>query len=474
MYNRDQKCIYIFIIIGISNFFCADLYAPYASSSKVDPFPTYSTMDPYYFLQFSERISYRHETWASDKHEHVSLTFGGYLQNADRGKSVKGEPTFDPLTDTNTITELGDLTGRTSMIALLYGPLPQGATWAPTLITARQQLFGVTDPSEVINKGNDIDPKQQFGYFSFPLKYRKRGFAFDFQAGWKDVGIAVKGRFSNIQQTPRDYVDLTTEENEANIPQHDPNVTFQNVELYLMDQFPLIMQQMNRDVGEFAKNSFEDLEVSLFWRHAFNCNAKESSEWPDLYIIPFIEAFGVFSPGYVRSYTQQFAVNFGNNGHNAFGVHAGINLDFATTITVGFDGGVTYFMERDFENVPVPTSKFQTTIFPFTTDVSIKPGLSTYLSAQMSAIHFIDKLSCYLQYVIIEHKEDSIKLKNEDPAFQPKFLEKVTSFKVKLMNVGFNYDLSPWLCAGLAVQLPFSQRNAYRSQTTIFSINMTF
>jgi len=474
MYSRDQKYIYILIIVGISNFFCAPLYAPYASLSKVDPFPTYSTLDPYYFLQFGERLSYRHEPWADEKYERVSITFSGYLQNADRGKSVRGEQTFDPLTDTNTITELGDLTGRTSMIALLYGPLPAGATWTPTLTEARRELFGVTDPNFVINRGNDIDPKQLFGYFSFPLKYRKRGFAFDFQAGWADVGIALKGRFSNIQQTPRDFVDLTTEENINNIPQHDENVTFATVEKFLMDQFPLIMQQLPRDVGEFIKSSFEDLEVSVFWRHAFNCNPKESSEWPNLYIIPFIEAFGVFSPSHERDYRKQFGIGFGNNRHNAFGVHAGINLDFVETISVGFDGGVTHFTERDFENVPVPTSKFQTTIFPFTTDVSIKPGLSTYLSAQMSAIHFIDKLSCYLQYVILEHKEDKITLKNEDPAFLPKFLEKVTSFKVKLMNVGFNYDLAPWLCVGLAVQLPFSQRNAYRSQTTVFSINMTF
>jgi len=474
MYNRDQKYFYIFIIIGISNFFCANLYAPYASSSKVDPFPTYSTLDPYYFLQFGERIAYRHETWSNDKHEHVSLTFGGYLQNADRGKSVKGEPTFNPLTNTNTITELGDLTGRTSMIALLYGPLPQGAVWVPLLAEAREELFGVTDNTP-INFGNDIDPQQQFGYYSFPLKYRKRGFAFDFQGGWKDVGITVKGRFSNIQQTPMNYVDETTSTNISNLPvPTQPGVTYENVEQYLMNPFLQIMQQIKRDVGEYVKTSFEELEITAFWRHAFNCNRAQSSEWPDVYIIPFIEIFGVLSPGYVRSYSQQFGVNFGNNGHNAVGLHAGINLDFVTTISVGFDGGVTYFTKRDFENVPVPTSRYQTTIFPFTTDVEIQPGLSTYLSAQMSAIHFIDKLSCYLQYVIIEHKEDCIKLKTEDPAFQPHFLEKVTSFKVKLMNVGFNYDISPWLCAGIAVQLPFSQRNAYRSQTTIFSVNMTF
>lgn len=432
----------------------------------------YSTLDPYYFLQFGERIWYRYEPWAREKRENVSITFGGYLQNADRGKSVKGEPTFNLLTDTNTITELGDLTGRTSMIALLYGPLPQGASWAPALLTARNELFGVTDPTETINKGNNIDPRQLFGYFSFPLKYRKRGFAFDLQAGWRDVGITVKGRFSNIQQTPRDFVNSTTEQN---IPeQHDPNVTFDNVQKFLMDQFAVIMEQMNRNVDEFVKSSFEDLEVSAFWRRAFNCNPSTSSEWPDLYLIPFVEVFGVFSPGYIRNYLQQFAVGFGNNGHNAAGVHAGINFDFVNTITIGFDAGVTLFTTRDFENVPVPTNEYQTTIFPFTTDISVKPGRSTYLSAQMSAIHFIDKLSCYLQYVILEHQEDTITLKVNDSAFQPQLLEKVTSFRVKLMNVGLNYDLAPWLCIGLAVQLPFAQRNAYRSQTTLFSINMTF
>jgi len=132
------------------------------------------------------------------------------------------------------------------------------------------------------------------------------------------------------------------------------------------------------------------------------------------------------------------------------------------------------FFAKNFEKFRVPTSEFQTTIFPFTTNVNIEPGANWHFAWKISAHHFLDKLSVFFHYVLVEHKEDNITLKKEDNAFMPKILENTTSFKTKLANIGFNYDFSPNIGVGFLWQTPFSQRNTYRSSTIMFGFNATF
>ena len=80
----------------------------------------------------------------------------------------------------------------------------------------------------------------------------------------------------------------------------------------------------------------------------------------------------------------------------------------------------------------------------------------------------------YFEWFVIDHKKDEVTLRIPDPAFLPKVLEQTTSFKTKLGNVAFNYDISPNIGLGFLWQIPFSQRNAYRSSTLMAGINITF
>ena len=80
----------------------------------------------------------------------------------------------------------------------------------------------------------------------------------------------------------------------------------------------------------------------------------------------------------------------------------------------------------------------------------------------------------YFEWFVIDHKKDEITLCAPDPAFLPEVLEKMSSFKTKLGNVAFNYYISPNIGLGFLWQIPFSQRNAYRSSTLMAGINITF
>lgn len=49
----------------------------------------------------------------------------------------------------------------------------------------------------------------------------------------------------------------------------------------------------------------------------------------------------------------------------------------------------------------------------------------------------------YVEYVMMEHKQDTITLKEPDFAFLPNILEAKTAFKSKVINAGLTYAISP-------------------------------
>jgi hypothetical protein len=212
------------------------------------------------------------------------------------------------------------------------------------------------------------------------------------------------------------------------------------------------------------------VRVSLFWRNIFELNP-EDREWPTVLVIPYWEAMGSFSPGAAIHERELFAPYLGNNKHTCAAFKVGINFDFVDTIEVGGEIGYNHFFKHDFDQMHVPNSQFQTNIYPFATDVSVKPGINWHFAGKIAAYHFLDKLSMYFQYVMMEHKKDHIELKNPDPAFVPQALEETTYFKAKVANIGFYYDISPNASLGFLWQAPLSQRNTYKSTTILFSFN---
>ena len=454
------------------------IQANLSSLAKNDAYPMFSSLDPAMFLLGYEKLKYRNIEWAKEKGRYASLAISPFAQNADKGKPIEGQSPIKGLCKEDNITDcsdaLGDLTGRTGMIALIYGPLPEGVNqWTSTLQTARENLFPdqvMTDPNAVLDDPMKIDTNQDFGYFSFPLKYRKRGVRFDiYLQFWDDIGVSIQTGVSSIRQTIQKRINLTDEV-------LDPSrfgLTEEQVNTNLMEPFENIAQEIDLDVCNFQQNSIEEIRLSLYWRHAYEIN-KNKYDFPYLLVIPYLEVGGSTSPGKKKDPNKFFGLPFGNNEHASVGLTGGIDFDFIESIEVGGEVGFTHFFDKSFSDFRVPTNKFQTTIFPFTTDVKISPGRNWHFAGKIAAYHFLDKLSMYFQYILIEHKDDDIKLKRSDPAFLPKVLEKTTGWKTKLANIGFNYDISPNLLLGFLWQAPLSQRNTYRSTTILFTFNATF
>ncbi len=445
----------------------APIYA-LSSLAKNDPYPVFSTLDPQNFLYTHEKLQIIDPELAKRKRDNVGISLSPFGQNADRGRDVDGVR-----------TGLGDLTGNWSMIALMYGSIPSGKTMTATLQTALTNLFPGVAPGS-LNDGTKIDPDQNFGFFSVPLKYRKRGVRIDLSADiYAGFGLNFHTGIVSMTQTNTVLVDLTVC-TEFACPFDPSPLTGATVETYLMKQQKTIFKEIGLDVGDFCETSIEEVRVNLFWRRGFELNS-EDEDWPHFIIIPFFVIGGSVSPGDENRISsgglnRAFAIPFGNNDHSAVGFTTGLNIDFVESIEVGAEVGITYFLKRNFEKFRLPTNEYQSGVYPFSTDVTVHPGFNWHFGGKIAAYHFLDRLSGYFQYVQMEHTQDDVKLRKCDDAgiFLPEQFERITGFKVKVINAALNYDISPNIALGIFWQAPLSQRNAYRCSTVLFSFNASF
>ncbi len=488
----------ILLLLGIAQ----DVWATLTSLSKSDPFPIFTSLDPHLFLYTREKLQLKGYETVPGWTEYIGFSISPFGQNANNAK------TFDEK-----YTEIGDVCfGRWGMIALLYGATPQGQSLGPLLLAAQQQLFpggmGLNDPDYIdihslpVGSGFPeqftqppyltaidsaarilpITPTVGVGFFTVPACYRKRGVRFEMDAKiFCDFGIKIQTGLADICQTPTSFINLTPDCVPAGdaaqnwlgnsccnrpIPKCDINE-------FLMEKLKKIAIEVGLDIAPFHEFSIEEIRLQAWWRHAFPINQNEE-EWPEFLLIPFFELGGSISPGKQKDPNKFFGIGFGNNGFGSLGFTGGLNFDFYDTIEIGGEVGYTHFIKRNCMQLRVANSPCQTGIFPFTTDVSYQPGDNWYFGAKMYAWHFLEHLSMYFQYVILQHGRDKIVVLNEDPAFHPEVNERFSDWKVHLANVGFTYDISPNISLGGFWQAPLAQQRVYRSSTLMFSFNVDF
>ena len=461
-----------------------------SSLAKNDPFPLFTSLDPHEFLLTQDKLFTKgfiseRSYWC----EHASLSISPFGQNANWGKTFCGDRFIggQPV-------ELGDIMGRWNMLALLFGDTPQGQTLPPILQTARNSIY----PNVVgaIDDVSAIDPQQKFASFSIPLKYRKRGVRFDlvaqlcgdfgihFQTGAADIiqCLVLSQTLNEPDQSvdftavpvPAGFIDLTPKATvNSNGTFGCSNVTTTQVECSLMGELRTIADEIGLNIGNFEEVSIEDVRLELYWRHAYPAS-RCAPNTAGVLIIPYFWLSGSLAAGKKQDVRCAFSLPFGNNQHHSIGFTAGTNFDFFETIEIGAEIGAVHFFAKDFCGVPIPTNEFQNGIYPFSTDVRIQPGFNWHFAAKIGAYHFLECLSFWFQYVMIEHQADKICLKQPDPAFKPDILAKKTKFNTKIANVGFNYDVTPHISLGFAWQAPLTQNNSYRSSTLLFSLSGIF
>ncbi|KKP29296.1 MAG: hypothetical protein UR12_C0010G0013 [candidate division TM6 bacterium GW2011_GWF2_30_66] len=497
------------------------------SNNYADPDPRYATLDPHEFLYRKEREWLKgFDDSPSRPSERVRFSISPFIQFADRGRDINNNQEY-----------LGDLNGRWNMIAMLFGATPEDMSLPTTLQTAKDNLFGYNIPV-VQDPGLYVDPNKQFGFFAVPLQYKKFGGRFEFDLRlFKDFGVLVQTGYACICQRQQDLckkydicggvtcnggtcknvmlksseieeitkadtscgttadatacshlgytlpVNLTNcLDDAAQVPASTsiPSgstikpIKKADAQYYLMNQLYTIAQEIGVSLCDFEKNSIEDVRFNLYWRHAIEVNRGKEQDWPNFLFIPFAELCYTAAVGDIKDQCLMFSLPFGNNGHDAIGGKVGFLIDFTQTMEIGIDAGATHFFEKTFTNYRMPTSIYQTGIFPFATTAKVCPGLNCFGTFKLAAYHFLGNLSTYWQYAIVSHNNDKICLCKPDSAFIPSVLEKRSCWNSQMLNIAFNYDISPNLTLGAYCQAPLWQKRAYASTTVMLGLNATF
>lgn len=467
-HNAYHPYIWWILLIGLS--FGSQIVEAMSMYNRNDPWPIYKTLDPQFFLLNREKQILKGYAVDTEHKDRVLIAISPFAQRATIGKNICGD-----------YIQLGNLDGKWAMVGLLQGGVPEGQELPPSLLQAREVLYPDEPAGAVINDPFGIDKNQMCGFFEIPAKYRKYGVRINFEAQiTNDIGISLDFGLADICFTTTNFDNLTINDTNTlcsvDVCHCDnENFTRKNINEYLMCPYECILQEIGYDISNFHKASAENFRAYMYWRHAYPINSNRD-EWMDFLLIPFFKVGGTVSTDQRFDYNEYFALPFGDKNFNSIGFTGGLNVDFADTVELGGEAGLTHFFGKDCINMHVPTSKLQSGIYPFKTDVSLHPGDNWHFTAKMNAYHFLGNLSCFFQYVLVIHQEDEICLRCPDPdkVFKPELLESRSTFKVQVANIGFNYDISPNISLGFLWQAPLAQKNAFRSTTVMVGFNAVF
>ena len=152
-----------------------------------------------------------------------------------------------------------------------------------------------------------------------------------------------------------------------------------------------------------------------------------------------------------------------------------MTFDFAESIEVGIEGGVTYFLERE-EIRPFATHRLQRVLYPFEAKVTTQPGMNWHFRALLNAYQFLKHVNFWMTYELIEHKKDGFTIcdRNQAEYFVTDVMTCRSDWRAQFFNAGLSFDLVPGLQASIVWQQPLSPRNAYYPVSILGSINFLF
>lgn len=409
--------------------------------------------------------------------------------------------TFPPATCTNT--------GPTAASALVFNST-----------TTASNIPSIFSQSALAN-----DTKY-FGAFSMPIIYRKQGLRLEMNVNFTDdIGLTIQSGIVNMKQEFTNTIATTVPNatggtigqttggpysisniqtacpssstgctdttisplyqnlNFAAGPTAPPNSTAQALfNKYICNNLENILNPVcghKQSLCSFDSYSLEDIRLILTLQHSYEPNhyskKDHEADWPDMIFTPYIWGGGTFPVADTVNYNKLLALPFGNNGHASVGSGIGMTFDFAESVEVGVEGGITYFLSKN-ENRPFPTHPLQRILYPFNANVLTQPGINWHVKALLQAYQFLKHVSFWFTYELVEHRKDCFKV--TDPAkkeyFYPSVLECQSDWRGQFFNAALVFDIQPGMQASFMWQQPISPRNAYYPVTIMGSLNFMF
>jgi hypothetical protein len=376
-----------------------------------------------------------------------------------------------------------------------------------------------------------------FGAFSIPISYQQAGLRLELNINfWDYVGITVQSGMSNMRQNYVNTIPGLTQSTSStgtvtnsfsngqtapgpyslssipNIPVTTPTTASNITNLYgnliqpfvtapatptppdcaaqaVFDQYISnnLSQILNRDclgsdpICAFEKNGFDDVRIIANFQKTYepfrmrHQEDDDAGSWPDVLFTPYGWVGGSVPTGDQRNYRNILSLPFGNDGHASVGGGGGFLFDFAESVEVGFEGGVTYFAPKT-KTIPFPTHQLQRVLYPFDATVDIQPGMNWDFTALLNCYQFLKHVSFWFTYEYIEHKKDCYTFKDKVKSvyYVPEVLTCRSDWRAQFFNAAVVFDIMPGAQFSFVWQQPISPRNAYYPVTIMGSLNFLF
>lgn len=386
-----------------------------------------------------------------------------------------------------------------------------------------------------------------FGAFSLPLEYRKYGLRIELAAEFCDfVGLTIQTGFSNIQQTTTGLISMTNglppvpfpQPTTAGTPQITnpinlygelatnqsttvPDTTIQGYfDDYISNNIDEILSPecgINLNTCNFDSVSVEDVRFILSFKHTFDVDRYTAGDddeynWPDMLFTPYAWIGGSAPVAKKQNYHKLLSLPFGNNGHASLGGAVGLTFDFIDSVEVGFEAGGTYFFSQDIYR-PIPNHPLQRIAYPYSAAVKVQPGANGHFKALLNAYQFMNHISFWATYEIIQHRKDCYSMCNPsdnfvtksltntvvgpivgncaagsctptgsptalgtktEQIFYPEILRCNSDWRMQFLNMALVFDIQPGMQASFVWQQPISPRNAYYPVSILGSFSFLF
>lgn len=536
----------LFLILLLINF--KNFTSFRTTLNKADPNPLYTSEFPFEPV-FDWKKDYMKGNTNCLRTQRISLAASPFMQRANKGTDINkrhaelGDLTgrwnmiatlpFNTLPnsseglDTDTFESSSTLTDIPSSTQCYTVNADRLVTIRNNLLTCIQEVFkkdnvqgAYPDQLKSVEGLLSLQTKDELlGYFTVPIKYRKTGVRFHANGVlFGGLGVSCDFGVANVSQTAQ-FIDLDSTStcfiasgcvsSSDNCPTQIPIIKCLNpfptatvtpeqwrevvgcINRQLMSNLKDLTNAIGLNICDYSKTSIEDVQLDLFWRNAFCINMNNSHEWSNFLFVPFFDVGYTFAAADMANPDVAFSLSNGNNGHDEYHFYAGFGLDFKDTIEVGGEAGFVHFKCRDYSCYRVPTNDFQQNIYPYQTNVSVKPGNTWHTSIFMNARHFLEHWNFWGQWVYINHQKDTITLQKlvlseaqvqdgDSPnsttqgVFYPQNLECISDWNAQLFNLALNYELTPNFQLGLYTQIPVSRQNAYRSSTFMATLYAAF
>lgn len=267
-------------------------------------------------------------------------------------------------------------------------------------------LLSTQYPSGVSFLGNDGTD----GNVSVNAKFERVGLRTDLSLfTYNGFSMSLRGGITQYRFTPVSFTALAAaasqESGGGSSPTPDAAISTYLTTTHAAN---VIANELGLDINAKSVIALEDTFIKFAYSPQFDMPDKKGSTVFKL--SPYLSVGCWIPTGQTKDPKAFFSVPTGNNGHWGGVFEGGLSFDFLDTIEFGINGGVGLFNSRTILNVPCASSYFQSSLYPFTANISVQPGISWDLGFSFRVNDFIKGLHFYADYTFSQHHRDTIKV----------------------------------------------------------------